>query len=348
MSSAGNAEWLAKSPTSTLSSAWHRLRVAISSDHHGSKGIELLRNVVWYRSKAGIKKIFGRGYPGTFTSHSRVSDLPQELVEMIIAHVILDTPTLEACSTTCRSWYLAALPHLHHTLTLHGTNLDIAGEWLTSLQRLSEMRLLPFVKRLQIEQSHAGPHFRPTILNAQSFVRFLALTNVQELGITELDFSVFTPQAQQNLGRSMPMLQSLALKRPRGAYRQLLHFIGLFPNLDDLEVIYDRVEEPAPDLVPTPQSAPSLRGRLELAWVGAECFVRDLSKLSGGLRFRHMGLLGARGTRFLLDACADTLETLRIYPVFWIGSGEEHSQAFRLSPVDPPTRSELRNLSTGP
>ena len=191
---------------------------------------------------------------------------------MIISHILLDTPTLKASSVTCRSWYLAALPHLHHTLTLHGTNSDIAGEWLTSLQRLSEMRLLPFVKRLQIEQSYAGPHFRPTVLHARGLVRFLALMSVQELRITELDLSVFTPQAQQNLGRFLPMLRSLSLRWPRGAYRQLLYFVGLFPNLDDLKVIYDRVQEPTPGPAPTPQSAPSLRGRLELAWVGGEGF----------------------------------------------------------------------------
>jgi len=284
--------------------------------------------MVWCRSKVGIKKIFG--YPWTSISHSRANDLPQELVEMIIAHVLLDTLTLKACSATCRSWYLAALPHLHHTFTLHGTDSDITGEWLTSLQRLSEMRLLPFVKRLQIVQSYAGPHFRPTILNAKSLVHFLALTNVQELRITELDFSVFPPRAQQNIGRVMPMLRSLALRWPRGAYRQLLYFIGLFPNLDDLGVIYDRVQDPAPDPAPSPQSAPSLRG---LAWVGGESFLRDLSKLSGGLRFRHMELLGVEGTRFLLDTCADTLETLHIYPVCWSVNGERHFQTFLPPPI---------------
>ena len=277
--------------------------------------------------------MFGRSHSGTSTSGSRATDLPQELVEMIIAHVLLDTPTLKACSATCRSWYLAALPHLHHTLTLHETDSNIAGEWLTSLQRLSEMRLLPFVKRLHIEQSRAGPHFRPTILKAQSLVRFLALMNVQELRITEVDFSVFTPQRQRNLGRFMPTLRSLAIRRPIGAYNQLLHFIGLFPNLDDLGVIYDPVQEPTLDPALTPQSTPSLRGRLELAWIGGENILRDLSKLSGGLRFHHMDLLGVWDTRFLLDTCADTLETLRIYPMCWIVNGEGRFRAFRPPPI---------------
>jgi len=247
---------------------------------------------------------------------------------MIIAHVLLDTPTLKASSETCRSWYLAALPHLHHTLTLHGRSSDIAGEWLTSLQRLDEMRLLSFVKRLQVEQSYASPHYRPTILHARSLVPFLALMSVQELRITKLDFSVFTLQAQQNLGRCMPMLRSLALRQPGGTYHQHICFIGVFPNLDDLKVIHDRVGQPAPYPAPSLQSAPPLRGRLELMWVGGESFVRDLSKLSGGFRFRHMDLFEVGGTRFLLDTCADTLETLRIYPAFWAGGGEGYCQAF--------------------
>ena len=44
--------------------------------------------------------------------------LPQELLEWIIACILLDTPTLEAGFVTCRSRYVATLPHLHHTPTL--------------------------------------------------------------------------------------------------------------------------------------------------------------------------------------------------------------------------------------
>jgi len=49
--------------------------------------------------------------------------------------------------------------------------------------------------------------------------------------------------------------------------------------------------------------------------------MRSLSELSGGLRFRYMDLLNVGGARFLLEACADTLEALHVRLDGWIGKG---------------------------
>lgn len=44
---------------------------------------------------------------------------PVSCLKGVIAHVLLNTPTLKACPTaTCCPWPIAALPHLHHTLAL--------------------------------------------------------------------------------------------------------------------------------------------------------------------------------------------------------------------------------------
>ena len=42
--------------------------------------------------------------------------------------------------------------------------------------------------------------------------------------------------------------------------------------------------------------------------------VKDMIDLFGGIRFRHMNLYDVLGMRLLLDACAETLETLTLYP----------------------------------
>ena len=195
------------------------------------------------------------------------------------------------------------------------------------------MQLLPFVKRLQILQSFIYPDtwFRPALFNAQSLAHFSALTNVQDLGIDDLDFRVFTPRTQQYFGHFTPTLRSLALRNPKGTSSQLLYFLGLFPNLDDFKLDRGDLQESTSTSEPVPQSAPSLRGRLTLTGVDLEGFLKDLSKVSGGLRFRYMDLLVVGGVRFLLDTCADTLETLRIYPVYWPGEG--HSQVFQPLPI---------------
>ena len=46
---------------------------------------------------------------------SSTATLPLEIIEMIIAPLVYDIPSLRACSLTCYSWYIASVPQLHHT-----------------------------------------------------------------------------------------------------------------------------------------------------------------------------------------------------------------------------------------
>jgi len=295
--------------------------------------IELLGSFVWYQAKAHISKVFERGGPETYTPRPCAMELPQELFEEIFIHVQLDTPTLKACSLTCRSWYIAILPHLHHTLTLIGRISNPAHDKLEPLQQLNEMGLHPLVRRLRILRNPLLEFwFSPRIFNARSLAYFSAFTNVQELGIDGLDLEAFVPQAQLYFGQFTSALRYLALKTPNGDYHLLLHFLGLFPNLDDLKLIYYgalQSQSSPPALASITNSVPSLRGRLTLTSFRGEGFLKELSKLSGGFRFRSVDLCGADGTRFILDSCADTLETLRIrYPVGPPGEGWPFSEVF--------------------
>jgi len=324
-------------------------RSIIPSHRRDSKGVERLGSVIWYRSKAKIKNIFKQEHPETSPSRSYAGRLPQELVEMIIARPELDKQTLKACSRTCRSWYIATLPHLHHTLTLCRKVWDRDRGGLIPLKKLDKMRLLPFVKRLWIMDDYADPLLPSDILNPKCLAYFSAFTNIQELGIDRLDLHSFVPQAQLYFGHFMPRLRSLALIRPGGPHHLLLSFLGLFPNLDDLKLVAWKSALRGP--VPVSQSAPLLRGRLTLASFCGEDFLRDLSELSGGLRFRSMDLLEAEGSRFLLDSSAETLEVLRIYPTLhwtensWTGEGIPGGLGPRFA--DPPTHRILRTYAPG-
>jgi hypothetical protein len=59
-------------------------------------------------------------------SPSLITKLPQDLVEVIISYFIYDTSTLLACSTTCYSWYIASVPHLHRSLTTYNSDQEYA------------------------------------------------------------------------------------------------------------------------------------------------------------------------------------------------------------------------------
>jgi hypothetical protein len=253
---------------------------------------------------------------------SPIFNLPQDLVELIISYFIHDKHTLLVCSTTCYSWYIAAVPHLHHTLTTDNHAFrDKRGEecfWPTPLRYSYRLGLLPLVKRLRIRLGDRRfSQFTPKQLRPRTLSYFSALTNLQELGIDNLQVSRFIPNLQRYFGHLSPTLRFLALTKPEGSCRQILYFVGFFPNLQDLKLNYPILRderESAADAMLVPLSTPPLRGRLTLTYLTRGDLVKEMISLFGGLRFRQMDLFGVECVRLLLEACAETLETLRLYP----------------------------------
>lgn len=286
----------------------------------------LLINHVWCRIRA---RIWGTHSGCVFLRSSTVppspaTRLPQELVEIIITHLIYDTSSLLACSLTCRSWYIAIVPRLHHTLVTetyigHG---DEKRWWPDSFQSMHKLGLFPLIKKFQVPGLNgtdlSGPSkFSPTQFDRRILRQFLSLVNVQELGIDFLDIPSFMPKIRRYFEHFAPTVRSLALREPKGSRRQIVFFIGLFQHLEDLKLLYKWVvvwEEPADDLALVPSFVPPLRGRLTMTCLTRVGILEDMIDLFGGIRFRYMDLFCVRGTRLLLGACAETLETLRLYP----------------------------------
>ena len=238
---------------------------------------------------------------------------PYDVVEMIIAYLTRDLRTLKACSLICSSWYTAAVPHLHHTLTLTGAGRTINRSWLGPLSRLHKLGLLPLVREIRIDQG-PGPccWFLPRVLTRH----FSALANIHTLKLENVEIYSFIPNLEHYFGHFSPTLRSIALYNPYCSPRQLSHFLSLFPNLDDIDIrgiVHPLPDTPIPDTELGLFSAPKPRGRLVLyrySWV--ETWTHLITSC-GGLRFRHMDLEGSPGCAcLLLEACAETLETLRL------------------------------------
>ena len=73
--------------------------------------------------------------------------------------------------------------------------------------------------------------------------------------------------------------------------------------------------------MPAPQSAPLLRGKLRPNSFSGEVCLRDLSNLTGGLRFRYTDMREVDGASPPLKARGDTFEILRICPTDHSGTG---------------------------
>jgi len=259
--------------------------------------------------------------PGSAPPESRIAyrsthRLPCEIVEMIVAYLTHDLDVLKACSLACRSWYIAAVPHIHHTLTLGDDGHDESRQGLKPLSVLHGFGLASLIKKIQVKQGSVlnEPWFVPWAFGPDDLRHFSAFANVRTLVFHILEISEFIPGAEQYFGHLSSTIRSIVLVLPRCTPRQLSHFLSLFSNLDNIDIAFHEqlpnTTTPDTDLVPF--SAPKLQGRLELRnfdWV--ETWT-DLIASCGGLRFRYMDLHCVEGCApVLLGACAETLETLR-------------------------------------
>jgi len=252
----------------------------------------------------------------TRTARKPSCNIPYDIAEMIIA-LTLDLRDLKACSLTCHSWYIAAIPHLHRTLTLRG-NSKVIRDKLKPLPELHELGLIPLVKELRVEQEyHLGGWFVPQAFSHNDLRCFSAFKNVHTLKLRRVEIYRFIPVINRYFGSFSPTLRSIALYNPNCTPQQLSHFLSFFLNLEDIEI--ERINTSVPDTtVPDtelfPFPIPRLQGRLALRdfrW--AETWT-SLIASCGGLRFRHIDLrANVTCAPALLEACAGTLETLRFH-----------------------------------
>ena len=323
-----------KTPTSSLSGSFNahclgpRLFVLTITSYLVKIGFELLAKRAWYRSLAGIRRTSPVGAPPetSNTSPPPATKLPLEVVQMMIAHLIYDRRSLLVCSLTCYSWYIAAVPHLHNTLvaTTCSWCSNQTLRWPKPLGNAHRLGLLPLVRKFQLHErpDYGEGGFSPRQFSCRVLRQWFGLTNVQELGLDNLEIPRFIPKIRRYFGHFLPTVRTLALRDPRGSRRQIIYFIGMFQHLQDLKLLYDWAEfqkEPVNDLTLIPTFVPPLRGRLTMTCFTRVGLLEDMIDLFRGIRFRHMDLFYVQGMRFLLDACAETLETLRLYPTDPLG-----------------------------
>ena len=268
--------------------------------------------IAWRRGRTGINRLLRNPPPETQIARGAAYHLPYEIVEMITAHIARDLDTLKAFSLTCRAWYIAAVPYLHHTLTLTSR-----GE-LKPLSKLHKLGLMPLVKEIWVEQ-HGNAWLVPQAFSRHDLRFFSAFANIEALVFERLEIPRFIPGVERYFGHFSPTLRSITFVRPLCTPQQLSHFLSLFPNLDNI-MIWETPTYPPDATIPVPEllpfSTPRLQGCLMLDDFDSVEICTRLIALGSGLRFRHMDLYGTGDCApVLFEACAETLETLRIYAV---------------------------------
>ena len=280
--------------------------------------------VVWYRTKATISRLLRKAPPKTRFVQDLACRLPYEIVEMIIAHC--DFTTLKACSLACRSWYTVTIPHIHHTISLWGDVPTGVRCGLKPLSKLYALGLTPLIREIQVFQGERG-WFLPRAFRPRDLRHFSSFSRVHTLRIQRLDITRFIPELENYFAQFSPTLRAVALLEPVcKTPQELSYFLSLFPNLDDVDIQWFspfsssdfKSSDASTELVPF--SNPTFRGRLLLHYTHPVEVWSYLIAGRGSLRFRSMDLreVGECG-QILLEACADTLETLRIYTLDRLG-----------------------------
>lgn len=138
-------------------------------------------------------------------------------------------------------------------------------------------------------------------------------TSLRSLALTE--YHIFHLPWSAGLAQATSSLVTLELINPEGASSDILQFICLFPNLDNLSVVghSERGSKPSPRY----GTSHSFRGALTLKQVdfaGNGGFVQSLLKVTGGLRFHKLDLKCNDRAEQVIRACSGTFRTLFYQP----------------------------------
>ena len=268
--------------------------------------------IVWRRGKANINRLLGNAPPETRIAHASTCRLPYEIIEIIIANIAHNLDALKALSLTCHSWHIATAPHLHHTLTL------ASRDELRLLSKLHRLGLMSLIKEIRVEQ-YSDRWLMPQAFSHRDLRYFSAFSAIQTLRLENLDVSRFIPGIERYFGHLSPTLRSIMLLSPCCNPRQLLHFLSLFPNLDDITIWDFSTYAQNAAILNTevvPFSTPRLRGRLALRGFDSVETWTCLIASGGSLQFHYLDLWRVGGCApIMFEACAETLEKLRLYAV---------------------------------
>ena len=220
-----------------------------------------------------------------------------------------------ACTLICRSWYTAAVPHLYPTLCIAFDDENQRFEWSNPIQHMQTPTFLPFDKSVRISSRPQNALF-PRLPNSNIIRGYPALNNIQFLEIHELDIPRLTRNIRRNFSHFLPKVRSLSLMAPKGSCQQIIFFIGLFRNLEN--IFLSEPDIPGGELPDDPKLIPPfippLRGRLTARSIASAGLFKDMIHSFGRIQFHRFDLYDVPETQLLLDACVNTLKGLHLYP----------------------------------
>ena len=267
------------------------------------------------------------------TIHHGCMGLPQELINEIVDILHDDLRALKACSLTCKAMFASTRHLIHQTLYLTAQNNQSVLTREEGQKLLNET--IPEIKLRFV--SHMGEHFllryarRVCIRKCCTFTpesllphihHFQSLDRVHTLTIENYNAPSWENHYNTCFVHFYPTLTSLTLSFPFSRYRPLLQFALQFPNLENLCLEWLPLKDshiPEPTIPTLVERSPPLCGHLRLAGYGTtgQEPVDFTHEIPNGFNFRTVELEAffGDGVQHILEACANTLENLTIFPL---------------------------------
>ena len=254
-------------------------------------------------------------------------NIPQELVDEILAYLEDDYTSLASCSLSCKALFCSTRPLIHRTFCLStGCSIDrhrsspLNRTQFDNLQLAGQAQVLRYATRLIIR---LGDDFVPE--NLRPYLRYFRdMRGVTSLEIYLLDAAAFLPAFEECFGHITPTLRSLALSGARNPIREVFHFISRFPLLQDLDLVQFSLARHKPAQPHTTQQIkipPPLNGALRFRGTYPSLeFIQSLINIPGGIHFRSVEMGDARTVplQTVIDACSNDIESI----TFWTGYRE--------------------------
>ena len=245
-------------------------------------------------------------------------NLPQELVDEIMAYLKDDLSSLTSCSESCKALFHSTRPLIHRTFCLIG--YPTSRYRFNSLNR-AQFDTLRLAERAQVFQYttrlviRLGNDFIPKNLRPH-LQYFHAMRGITSLKIHLPDVASFLPAFDEYFGNIAPTLRFLTLIHSKTPIENIINFVSRFPLLQDLGLIESSLANPKPSrpyALPEPTTLPPLNGTLGFRGTYPSMnFLRSLMSVRGGIHFRSVEMGDARAIPFqeTIDACSNTIETI--------------------------------------
>ena len=249
-------------------------------------------------------------------------NVPQELVDEVLRHLLEDLGALKACPLTCKFLFRATRPLIHQWLMcvcsrrvrpkqkiplLSCRKRDPgAFELLIDADRSG---VLPYTRHLTFKPDHAYsyPFFNPRDL--QEYLPHLqSIIKLHTLTLVMFHVSPFIPVFDEYFGMFANTLHHLDVRRIHVTARELSYIICQFPLLEDLTIVYPAGQSTAQpgDQVPMITQSPPLRGKLILVQADSRELTEGLAAFPRGLNFRSLQLYWSNHLEPIVAACGHT------------------------------------------